>query len=543
MKAADFHEEAPEFLFSRLSNGRNVVVDAPPGIGKTRAAAKVGIRLVKQANKKVLIIEPTKTLRAQVCRFIKEEDPEIPVYESKALSDYHCSKIDTFADPQLCAVSKDQCKGENRGCAVLEDMDKLSTSSLTVATFAKFLLAKSYFRNHDTILIDESHGFENAETSFLQTYLLIRKIEETANDISADYSEEAGKLRTLANGLVRINELVGDSVPLEAREVESVREAIGDERFRWVSIECSRSGKHPYYRTLYQNMSSLHFRMQSINDNIFFFHEGALYGRPKNMITEVASFFRDRNIGLLSATVDDAVLHARECGLDLRRLNEKDALLLTEYPAVRRKNRKLLAITDGPSLSKSNESYEDVRDVANRILLNILEKFKVKTLVLFRSYADHKSSAQFLGDSKIGDRIINIEQAEEPDAIDDKLHQLKTKNVVLASASSRLWEGVDIPGLRLVVIDALPYPGKDPLDKEYNFRKGYIAMIKKLRQGLGRIVRSDDDWGAAIVIDNRFIQRFQSISQKLPWHMGEDFEKVPFSKAMEELEGFIRSRS
>lgn len=543
MQATTFHQTAPEFLFSRLSNNRNVLIDAPPGIGKTRAAAKVAIRLVKESGKKVLIIEPTKTLRGQVINFIRQEDKEIPVYESKAISDYTCPIIQTAADPQVCAVSKNQCKTGNKGCMMVEDAEAIGNSNLTIATFAKFLLAKSYFRSYDTILIDESHGFENAETSFLQTYLLIKRIEEVAASIGGDYPEEGQKLSALANGLNRIRDMVGDSTPLEARNVESIREVISDERLRQLSIECSRSGKHKTYRTLYQNMSSLHFRMQSINDNVFFFHEGALYGRPKNMITEVAGFFRERNVGLLSATIADAVLHARECGIDLRRLNENDASILTEYPEKRRRNRKLLAITDGPSLSKSNQSYAEVRASANQLLLKLLEHFKVKTLVLFRSYNDHRSASEFLSRSELRDRIINIEQAEDPDAIDDKLTMLKNKNVVLASASSRLWEGVDIPGLHLVIIDALPYPGKDPLDKEYNFRRGYFAMIKKMKQGLGRIVRSDEDWGAAVVIDRRFIDRFSAMTEKLPWHMGDDFERLPFDDVIKELDKFVRSRS
>jgi Lhr-like helicase len=34
----NFRDQAPEFLFHRLSNGQNVLIDAPPGLGKTKAA-------------------------------------------------------------------------------------------------------------------------------------------------------------------------------------------------------------------------------------------------------------------------------------------------------------------------------------------------------------------------------------------------------------------------------------------------------------------------------------------------------------------------
>lgn len=67
-------------------------------------------------------------------------------------------------------------------------------------------------------------------------------------------------------------------------------------------------------------------------------------------------------------------------------------------------------------------------------------------------------------------------------------------------------------------------------------------MIKKMKQGLGRIVRSDDDWGAAIVIDNRFNMKFSQIASKLPWSMGEDFKKLPLKDAIHELDAFIKSQ-
>jgi ATP-dependent DNA helicase DinG len=210
---------------------------------------------------------------------------------------------------------------------------------------------------------------------------------------------------------------------------------------------------------------------------------------------------------------------------------------------VRRKNRLLISLNDGPNLSKSSDGgYDAARAQSNEILYKFLKTFKVKSLVLFRGYNDHKAASISLSKTDVKDRIFNIEQGEEPDQIDEKIKKLRSENIVLSSASSRLWEGVDIPNLRLVIIDALPYPGKDPLDQEYNFRTGYLMMLKRLKQGLGRIVRSDDDWGAAIVIDRRFEDKFSSLKPKLPWYMGDDFKHHSVDNAIKELDNFIKSR-
>ncbi len=87
--------------------------------------------------------------------------------------------------------------------------------------------------------------------------------------------------------------------------------------------------------------------------------------------------------------------------------------------------------------------------------------------------------------------------------------------VLVASAS--FWEGVDVPGdaLQLVVIDKLPFPPPgDPLVEarsqrlerqgrsafsDYSLPEAAVA----LKQGAGRLIRSETDRGVLVVCDNR----------------------------------------
>ncbi len=87
--------------------------------------------------------------------------------------------------------------------------------------------------------------------------------------------------------------------------------------------------------------------------------------------------------------------------------------------------------------------------------------------------------------------------------------------VLVASAS--FWEGVDVPGdaLQLVVIDKLPFPPPgDPLVEarsqrleqqgrsafgDYSLPEAAVA----LKQGAGRLIRSEQDRGVLVVCDNR----------------------------------------
>lgn len=95
-----------------------------------------------------------------------------------------------------------------------------------------------------------------------------------------------------------------------------------------------------------------------------------------------------------------------------------------------------------------------------------------------------------------------------------------TCNAVLVGSAS-FWEGVDVPGdaLTLVAIDKLPFaPPDDPVlearlkqcrDKggnpfmEYQLPQAAIT----LKQGAGRLIRSESDWGVLMVGDTRIVDK------------------------------------
>ncbi|MBL1229441.1 DEAD/DEAH box helicase family protein [Enterococcus sp. BWB1-3] len=95
----------------------------------------------------------------------------------------------------------------------------------------------------------------------------------------------------------------------------------------------------------------------------------------------------------------------------------------------------------------------------------------------------------------------------------------QSKNSILLGADS-FWEGVDLPGdsLQLLIVTRLPFENpKRPLVKaEYEFleSKGVNSFTSealpkaamRLRQALGRLIRSEKDIGVLLVLDRRLIQ-------------------------------------
>ncbi|MDD5091276.1 MAG: helicase C-terminal domain-containing protein [Candidatus Wallbacteria bacterium] len=106
----------------------------------------------------------------------------------------------------------------------------------------------------------------------------------------------------------------------------------------------------------------------------------------------------------------------------------------------------------------------------------------------------------------------------------------KPKPVLFATAS--FWEGVDIPGsdLSLVIIMRLPFSSPDDplLQRKSQLLKeqggnpfselSLPEAILRLKQGLGRLIRTAGDHGVLAILDNRFLNKWygKKIQQALP---------------------------
>jgi ATP-dependent DNA helicase DinG len=139
-----------------------------------------------------------------------------------------------------------------------------------------------------------------------------------------------------------------------------------------------------------------------------------------------------------------------------------------------------------------------------------------KTLVLFTSYRLLRDVHAALSD---GLEVL----AQGIDGPRSKLierFKLSDRAAVLLGTDS-FWEGVDLPGntLEILIITRLPFPvptdpvfsaladsmarqGKDPF-----FNLSIPRAILKLRQGVGRLIRTTSDYGIVIITDQRIIRQ------------------------------------
>ena len=135
------------------------------------------------------------------------------------------------------------------------------------------------------------------------------------------------------------------------------------------------------------------------------------------------------------------------------------------------------------------------------------------------------------------------------------LKQFSTgQNSILLGATS-FWEGVDLPqtALELLIVTRLPFDSPDEImNRAHNNllkRQGknpfYQSELPKatmrLRQGLGRLIRSEEDTGVAVILDPRLFSR--RYGQTMMKSLEKDYpvDVLPTGEAVKVANNFIKN--
>ncbi|MFH2120596.1 MAG: helicase C-terminal domain-containing protein [Pseudomonadota bacterium] len=148
------------------------------------------------------------------------------------------------------------------------------------------------------------------------------------------------------------------------------------------------------------------------------------------------------------------------------------------------------------------------------LLPGLIRRNRGRTLVLFASYGDLEAISMRAADEIRADGYpLLLQQSGVPTAsLCDEFRAIRES--VLFGVDT-FWYGVDFPGdtLTQVIITRIPFPHpQDPLQiarrnllprEEYWRRYRYETTIK-LRQGIGRLIRSESDRGRVVILDARY---------------------------------------
>ncbi|OHX44643.1 hypothetical protein BBV17_25645 [Cytobacillus oceanisediminis] len=158
--------------------------------------------------------------------------------------------------------------------------------------------------------------------------------------------------------------------------------------------------------------------------------------------------------------------------------------------------------------TKEKEKY--LEQITEEII-NLAGISRGRTLVLFTSKEDLNIVYNNLIGSNLNLSILKqIEGSSQSSIIDEFI---QTKGILLSTGV--FWEGINIKGsdLSSVIVTRLPFPVPDPIInyKTQQAKDGFSEiilpeMITKLRQGAGRLIRSELDKGLLTILDQRLAE-------------------------------------
>ncbi len=161
-------------------------------------------------------------------------------------------------------------------------------------------------------------------------------------------------------------------------------------------------------------------------------------------------------------------------------------------------------------LAKSSNRMENNFRGDIEKLVDLLKQNGGRALVLTDSLQEVRKIRRKLKGYQLPFEVLYEDEGDRGYLI-RKFREIETTVLI----GSNLWEGIDVPGeaLTLLVIWNLPFPSQDPfiemqrkLVKEQGFDPiisvDYPEMGLKLKQGCGRLIRTQEDKGSIVILDS-----------------------------------------
>lgn len=203
-----------------------------------------------------------------------------------------------------------------------------------------------------------------------------------------------------------------------------------------------------------------------------------------------------------------------------------------------RKNARLYIPDDLPLPTGDYETY--IKAISDRIV-ELVEATNGHTAVLFTSY-------RALSDvyNQVADRLDQYPLIRMSRSNKLAINQFKESGNGVLFASGSMWEGIDCTGdiLSSVIIVRLPFPPrsqmmefkKEQFGNVVNFVGNYATpqMLIKLKQGAGRLIRTETDTGIVSILDGR-------ASRTGAYHdrIKKAFEQYPLIHTVQEVRSFM----
>ncbi|HIH76041.1 MAG TPA: ATP-dependent DNA helicase [Methanomassiliicoccales archaeon] len=224
-----------------------------------------------------------------------------------------------------------------------------------------------------------------------------------------------------------------------------------------------------------------------------------------------------------------------------------DSATITLPSPFPKENRRVFYVEDVSTKYEEMQSSPEMVEVMEDHVVQVCNGVKRNTVVFFPSYS---LMDRFLEDgvSRRISRKVYLEERGMPQLelmdVVTRFKKLEENGQVLfAVMGGRISEGIDFPEdeLELAIVVGIPYPRPTAKQRalmhyyELKFRRGWDYAVKgpairKMQQSIGRLIRTERDVGAALVLDRRITQ------------FADRLDLVPTEHPLQDIQAFFRER-
>lgn len=495
-------------IISALNTGNDSIIHLPTGTGKTIVYSPIAVEAAYNGYRTCISCY-TKYMQGK----IMDDISGIPDGDNAVVimgdSNYKCPKTGDYVDNWFCETEVINCVESNINCDKLQKKNSFIHDNLIITNHAKFLKSRS--ADWDLIIVDDSHSFENVLEQVYQTSLYYHTLESVyqkyeKDDVLSDFIGgfldyfdtiyESDIHRNAKQGTISTDNVSNIATDIITEENEDeIKSKImtlpGKDKIKIKEIfgfiqACIRSSFFRFYlRKDWYDLDN--FRLSELITTEV----------PENQRRKVRRRFGDAQVIFATATPGNPDRHAEVC---TKRVYSPGMLKIV--PSI------VGDVVDNWFNELDIYCINDIGDTRTRpsmnealkLTLNIFESYHFKSILLFKNYNDQKLAYKRLSP------YINDLYFIESDSDQDEIQELANKNqVILASASTRLWEGIDIQDLYLGIIYTPPFirvPVHIP--KKISFLYNKRIMFRRLQQGIGRMIRNINDKGLCLLMDDNF---------------------------------------
>jgi ATP-dependent DNA helicase DinG len=188
--------------------------------------------------------------------------------------------------------------------------------------------------------------------------------------------------------------------------------------------------------------------------------------------------------------------------------------LLLDSPFDYRKNCRLLVPRDLPT-----PDHKDYRDQLGIFLAELIKTVDGRAMVLFTSYVMMNQVTRRCRELLSGQGFLLFQQGEGQRH--KLLHDFKNNPAAVLLATASFWEGIDVKGRALETLVIVRLPFKVPTEPVVQARSEFISASGgdpfrdyalpqaaiRLKQGVGRLIRSQNDRGMVVIADERIVTK------------------------------------